>query len=286
MQIFKRLSKVAIMLAAVVAFASCTEKQELNEDDLLEGMYKIDVQGVTFYMIEVEGGMFTMGAQGIDFDALEDEMPTHNVELSKYYIGETEVTQALWQAVMDTNPSRFNIGDVSQKPVENVSWNDCQLFVDRLNQLCEERLNQLSENYTDKKLVFAVPTEAQWEFAARGGVKSKTTRFSGSNYPSDVAWFIENSATTKTVKTKDPNELGIYDMSGNVSEWCSDWYGLFSATYQENPLGHHSGTKRVVRGGSWTSTSVNCRCTARDSEEPQYHNEQIGLRLVLKLVSK
>ena len=142
MQIFKRLSKVAIMLAAVVAFASCTEKQELNEDDLLEGMYKIDVQGVTFYMIEVEGGMFTMGAQGIDFDALEDEMPTHNVELSKYYIGETEVTQALWQAVMDTNPSRFNIGDVSQKPVENVSWNDCQLFVDRLNQLCEERLNQ------------------------------------------------------------------------------------------------------------------------------------------------
>ena len=172
------------------------------------------VDGVSFTMVYVPSGTFTMGAtseQGLDWDG--DEKPTHNVMLSGYHIGQTEVTQALWKAVMGTNPSRF-IGD--QLPVESVSWNDCQTFISRLNAK------------TGKQ--FRMPTEAEWEFAARGG-QSGGSKYAGSDNIDNVAWYAGNSnSCTHNVATQSPNILGVYDMSGNVFEWCQDWYGDYSSS--------------------------------------------------------
>ena len=191
----------------------------------------IKVNGVSFTMIAVEGGTFIMGAtseQGSD--AYDNEKPVHNVKLNSYYIGETEVTQKLWKAVMGKNPSKYK-GD--KRPVEQISWNDCQEFIKKLNQL------------TGKN--FRLPTEAEWEYAARGGNKSK-----GYNTIGNVAWYTSNSSSqTHDVKTKQANELGIYDMRGNVWEWCQDWYGSYNGSLQINPTGPTSGSTRVCRGGSW-----------------------------------
>ncbi len=163
------------------------------------------VNGVSFKMIFVEGGTFTMGATAeLESDALGGEKPTHRVTLSSYMIGETEVTQELWQAVMGGNPS---LHKGARNPVEWVSWNDCQEFIDKLNRL------------TGRK--FGLPTEAQWEYAARGGNRSKGYKYSGSNNIDELAWYDGNSGT-HLVATKKPNELGIYDMSGNLWEWCQD----------------------------------------------------------------
>ncbi len=225
----------------------------------------ITVNGVSFTMIKVEGGTFRMGAtseQGSD--AYDKEKPVHSVTLSDYYIGETEVTQELWEAVMGTNSSNFK---GSQKPVEEVSWNDCQEFITRLNEL------------TGKN--FRLPTEAEWEYAARGGNKSKGYKYSGSNTIDDVAWYDDNSASTHNVKTKSPNELGIYDMSGNVWEWCEDWYGSYSSGSQTNPTGPSSGSCRVSRGGSWYHCARSCRVSFRSNNTPAYGNYRLGLRLCL-----
>ena len=176
-----------------------------------DGQNKVfTVNGVSFKMIAVKGGTFTMGATSEQTGAESDESPTHSVTLSDYYIGETEVTQELWSAVMGSNPSEFP-GNM-QRPVEMVSWNDSQTFISRLNELTGE--------------TFRLPTEAQWEYAARGGNKAQGRLYSGSDAIDDVAWYYDNSGgMTHPVKTKAPNELGIYDMTGNVYEWCSDWYG-------------------------------------------------------------
>lgn len=222
--------------------------------------------GVSFQMVEVRGGTFRMGAtseQGRDAD--NDEKPVHQMTLSSYYIGKYEVTQELWQAVMGTNPSRFN---GNRKPVEQVSWNDCQTFISKLNSLTGKR--------------FRLPTEAEWEFAARGGTMSRGYKYSGSNSLSNVAWYTDNSgSTTHDVGTKSPNELGIYDMSGNVYEWCSDWYGNYSSSSQANPTGAYSGSNRVGRGGSWFINAVYCRVSSRDGWTPDYWLNYLGLRLVL-----
>ena len=214
-----------------------------------------NVNGVSFTMIAVKGGTFQMGAtseQGSDAD--NDEKPVHNVTLSDYYIGETEVTQELWQAVMGSNPSKFS---GSQRPVESVSWNDCQKFITKLN------------NLTGKN--FRLPTEAEWEYAARGGNKSKGYKYSGSNTIDDVAWYQSNSSSrTHDVKTKQVNELGIYDMSGNVYEWCQDWYGSYSSSSQINPTGPTSGSYRVIRGGSWNGSAERCRVSNRSINNPDY----------------
>ena len=224
-----------------------------------------DVNGVTFTMIPVEGGTFTMGATSEMTEPYSKEKPTHQVTLSSYYIGETEVTQALWQAVMGSNPSYF-IGD--NLPVEQVSWNDCQTFISRLNSLTGKR--------------FRLPTEAEWEFAARGGNQSSRTQYSGSGRIGDVAWYEGNSGTkTHPVKTKQPNELGIYDMSGNVFEWCQDWYGSYSSDAQTNPSGASSGSYRVRRGASSWSDSRSCRSSDRSCENPGDSRFHLGLRLVL-----
>lgn len=204
-------------------------------------------------MVYVSGGTFTMGGtseQGSDAES--DEKPTHNVTLSSYYICKYEVTQALWRAVMGSNPSYFK-GD--NLPVECVSWNDCQTFINRLN------------SYTGRN--FRLPTEAEWEFAARGGNYSRHYKYSGSNYIGDVAWYDNNSGNrTHPVGTKQPNELGLYDMSGNVYEWCSDWYGSYSSYSQSDPTGPNSGSGRVERGGSWINSPGSAARRAVASARP------------------
>ena len=226
----------------------------------------ITVNGVSFEMVYVEGGSFDMGAtteQGSD--AYDWEKPVHSVTLSDYYIGKCEVTQELWEAVMGSNPSNFR---GAQNPVESVSWNDCQNFIKKLNSLTGR--------------TFRLPTEAEWEYAARGGNQSSHYKYSGSDNIDDVAWYYDNSgSSTHAVGTKSPNELGIYDMSGNVWEWCSDWYGGYSAGAQTNPQGPSSGSNRVLRGGSWSYSAWNCRVSIRNYYGPDNSDSIIGLRLVL-----
>ena len=224
-----------------------------------------EANGVSFTMIPVEGGTFTMGATSEMTEPWDDEKPTHQVTLSSYYIGETEVTQALWEAVMGSNPSEFKGGDL---PVEQVFWDDCQTFISKLNALTGRR--------------FRLPTEAEWEFAARGGNQSRHTQYSGSSSIDDVAWYLNNSdQKTCPVKTKQPNELGIYDMTGNVWEWCQDWYGSYSSYAQTNPTGTSSGSKRVCRGGGWSYISRYCRSSYRLGYAPGDCDCELGLRLVL-----
>ena len=217
-------------------------------------------------MVKVEGSTFTMGAtpeQGND--AYEYERPAHQVTLSDYYIGRYEVTQKEWQAVMGDNPSKF-YGD--NLPVDYVSWNGCQDFINKLNQLTG--------------LKFRLPTEAEWEFAARGGKQSKGYKYSGSDNAKNIAWYEKNSGSKPhQVGTKEPNELGIYDMSGNVGEWCGDWYGRYSSSAQTNPTGPSSGSRRVLRGGSWYRIAGYCRVSYRSSYYPSYRFNGNGFRVVL-----
>ena len=224
------------------------------------------VNGVSFEMVRVEGGTFRMGATSEQEDEADsDEKPVHGVTLSSYYIGKTEVTQALWQAVMGSNPSRFEGSDL---PVECVSWNDCQEFIQKLNRLTGRN--------------FRLPTEAEWEFACRGGNNSRGYKYSGSNNLGSVAWYEDNSGgQTHPVGTKAPNELGIFDMSGNVWEWCNDWYGNYTSNSQTNPTGSQSGSDRVYRGGSWCDYARYCRSSNRSYGNPATRYSYLGLRLAL-----
>ena len=222
--------------------------------------------GISIDMVRVEAGTFTMGATAEMKVPDDDEKPTHQVTLTNdYYIGKYEVTQALWQAVTGNNPSNYK-GD--NLPVENVSWNDCQEFISKLNRI------------TGK--TFRLPTEAEWEYAARGGKKSRGYQYSGSNNLADVAWYEDNSGSkTHTIGSKQANELGIYDMTGNVWEWCQDWYGKYSSSSQTNPTGANSGSNRVRRGGGWGGNAWICRSSYRYSYAPGFSNDSLGLRLVL-----
>ena len=217
-------------------------------------------------MVYVSGGTFTMGATSEQGgDAFDREKPAHSVTLSGYYIGKYEVTQELWKAVMGSNPSRFK-GD--NLPVERVSWNDVQEFLRKLNAMTGKR--------------YRLPTEAEWEFAARGGNSSRGYKYSGSNSLGSVAWYDGNSGNkTHVVGTKSPNELGIYDMSGNVREWCQDWYGSYSSSSQRNPKGPNSGSYRVDRGGSWFSRARYCRVSTRNNRTPDFRDSSLGFRLAL-----
>ena len=246
-----------------VTFESDTRTFVTKKTDL-----PLTVNGVSFDMVYVEGGSFDMGAtyeQG--GDAWDNEKPVHRVTLSGYYIGMYEVTQELWEAVMGSNPSYFK---GAQNPVESVSWNDCQEFVSRLDSLTG--------------MTFRLPTEAEWEYAARGGNKSLHYKYSGSDNIDDVAWYWDNSGYygTHAVGTKSPNELGIYDMSGNVWEWCSDGWGDYSAEAQTNPQGPSSDSLRVLRGGRWGSRARYCRVSNRDYGNFDYSLSRSGLRLVLE----
>ena len=230
------------------------------------GNQTFTVNGVSFTMIAVEGSTFQMGAtseQGSDADS--DEKPVHSVPLSDYYIGETEVTQELWTAVMGNNPSYYSGNP--KRPVERVSWNDCQEFIKKLNQL------------TGKN--FRLPTEAEWEYAARGGKKSLGYKYSGSDIAGVVARYDGNSSSTHDVKIKQANELGIYDMSGNVWEWCQDWYGSYNSGSQTNPTGPSSGSYRVYRGGGWNDVARSRRVSYRYYSLPDGSRTDLGLRLSL-----
>jgi len=212
-------------------------------------------------MVYVRGGTFQMGSNNGE----SDEKPVHSVTLSGYYIGKYEVTQKLWKAVMGNNPSRFK-GD--NRPVEKVSWNDIQTFLKKLNSMTGKH--------------YRLPTEAQWEFAARGGNKSRGYKYAGGNSIGSVAWYSGNSGSkTHNVGGKNPNELGIYDMSGNVWEWCRDWYSssYYSTSPSKNPKGASNGSLRVSRSGSWYNRAEGCRSAGRDYDSPDYRYNNMGFRL-------
>ena len=198
--------------------------------------------------------------------AQDNEQPVHTVIVPDFYIGRYEVTQNQWQAVMGSNPSDFK-GD--NRPVEQVSWNDVQLFLDKLEEMTGQD--------------YRLPTEAEWEFAASGGNKSRGYKFAGSNSVSSVAWYAMNSDyKSHPVGRKIPNELGIYDMSGNVWEWCSDWYDsdYYRNSPKKNPKGPDNGKYRVFRGGSWFRNAVHSRSAARSHYSPGSGSGDIGFRLV------
>ena len=222
--------------------------------------------GINIEMVKVEAGTFMMGATSEMKKPYSWEKPVHQVILTNdYYMGKYEVTQALWQAVMGNNPSKFK-GD--NLPVETVSWNDCQDFISKLNSLTGRN--------------FRLPTEAEWEYAARGGKKSRGYQYSGSSKISNVAWYDGNSGSkTHAVGTKQPNELGIYDMTGNVWEWCQDWYGSYSSSSRTNPTGATSGSIRVRRGGCWGINARYCRSSYRSFSTPVNRGNGLGLRLAL-----
>ena len=261
------------------------KKNADNITRIIEGSKKVDfteiADGYKFDMVFVQGGTFTMGCtdeQGSD--CYDNEKPANQVTLSDYYIGKYEVTQGLWKKIMGSNPSNFkNCGD--DCPVENVSWDDCQEFISKLNQLTGKR--------------FRLPTEAEWEYAARGGSKaSYQTKYAGSNALGEVAWNFDNSDVnypggyeengrklgTHTVGTKKPNALGIYDMSGNVWEWCNDWFGDYSSGRVTNPKGASTGSYRVIRGGRWYSFGYRARVSNRDNDIPSHSFNGSGIRLV------
>ena len=227
----------------------------------------IEVNGVALEMVRVTGGTFTMGGtEDQKPDANKDEYPLHKVTLSDYYIGKYETTQELWTAVMGDNPSYWDINP--KLPIEQVTWDKVQGFIQKLNELTG--------------LSFALPTESQWEFAARGGNNSLGYMYSGSNNLDSVAWFADNSESkTHEVGTKQPNELGIYDMSGNVQEWCSDFYGDYLDTPSCDPQGPEDGLYRILRGGSFLYFSQGCRIASRAGSSSSGGDRSYGFRLVL-----
>ena len=255
------------------------EETPVNPNELQT--IEFTVNGVSFTMVTVEGGTFMMGATDEQVsDAYDIEMPVHQVNLTSYCIGQTEVTQELWLAVMGNNPSLFSSAngyDTNlQRPVERVSWNDCRQFVRKLKELTG--------------MPFRLPTEAEWEFAARGGRYSQGNKFAGSNTIGDVAWYNGNSYTnggsstdyaTHAVATKAPNELGLSDMSGNVWEWCNDWLEEYNTDYQLDPTGPAEGGGKVYRGGSFYSSERDCRVSVRFNAPPQSTSGTRGLRLAL-----
>jgi formylglycine-generating enzyme required for sulfatase activity len=214
-------------------------------------------------MVFVQGGTFWMGCTSEQGSCENDENPVHEVTVSSFYMGKYEVTQAQWEALMGSNPSHFKGGNL---PVGNVNWNDVQMFIERLNAA------------TGKQ--YRLPTEAEWEYAARGGNKSKGNQYSGSSFVKNAAWMATNSDNaTHPAGTKMANKLGIYDMSGNVWEWCYDWYGYYSASTQNNPTGASSGSLRVRRGGCWDDAAGYCRVANRSSFSPSFSNDFLGFRL-------
>lgn len=234
-----------------------------GEKEKCDIIHSIDKQ-----MVFVSGGEYTMGCTREQECCCDhEENPAFIVKLDNFYISKYEITQLQWEALMKHNPSKFEGDNI---PVDNVSWDKVQIFIERLN------------NLTGKE--YRLPTEAEWEYAARGGAKSKGFKYSGSNIIEEVGWYSGNSNnSTHEVGLKLPNELGLYDMSGNVREWCSDWYRPYNSSSKNNPkgpTGHSAGTFRILRGGNWCYGDDFCRVSDRDGSAPFYHYPNIGFRLV------
>ena len=267
--------KPDVDLNGAITIADVTTLIDYLLSDRWPGETSFTVNGVTFKLLDIAGGIFSMGATPEQEEGAHDnEKPVHEVALSPYSMSVTEVTQELWLAVMGTNPSRFSSN--LNRPVENVSWNDCQVFIAKLNELTGQN--------------FRLPTEAEWEFAARGGMNTQGYKYAGSNDLDEVAWYNYNAHAvgssspdygTHAVATKAPNELGLYDMTGNVWEWCQDWSGTYSEAQQINPTGPETGTTRVMRGGGWTNYPSLLRIAARAGYKPTFKGNFTGLRLAL-----
>lgn len=256
--ILKWLSPVHNFIAPVFSF-------RLSEDN---NMFFVTVNNIPFRYIKVKSGVFVMGATKEMRNPSEEEYPIHTVELSRdFYIGETLVTQEFWEMIMGNNPSWFK---GKQRPVDSVSYYDVNNFIRRL--------------YSYTNLRFRLPYEAEWEFSARGGIYAKSTRFIGGTHVQNVAWFNGNSKKqSHDVKLKSPNELGLYDMGGNVGECCKDFYSKYDDFPQIDPHGPSSGSSRVIRGGSWSMGTRGCRASYRDKCSPRKRGYDIGFRLVLDL---
>ena len=246
--------------------------EELTFTTKAEAVKNFNINSAVLTMVRVEGGTFQMG--GSDENAQVYEKPVHNVTLDDYYIGLCEVTQEQWVAVMNgrvPGPMEEPIWYNNERflPKNMVSYAECLEFISKLNE--------------HTGLEFSLPTEAQWEYAARGGQKSRGYTYAGSNDASEVGWCYENAATEVTiVATKEPNELGLYDMTGNVNEWCHDWYDYYSSEDQTNPVGPGSGDFRVMRGGSVINFYNECRISHRFGGDPDSHFFFVGFRLALK----
>ncbi len=254
---------ILLSLSVNVVFAIKRGKQQEPERKLYS------VNGVEFAMVRVDEGMFDMGGTREQHsDPLSTDKPVHKVLLDTYYIGETEVSRRLWKAVMGDTIAGGNDWAADDLPQEWVSWYDCQRFIQRLDSLTGES--------------FRLPTEAEWEYAARGGIMSNGYTYAGSDDIEQVGWVYRNSGSrTHGIATKEPNELGLFDMTGNVWEWCSDRFGLYGDSVQVNPQGSTTGDMRVVRGGSWDNAVANVHLSVRQSRDPQYTFYDCGFRVAL-----
>jgi formylglycine-generating enzyme required for sulfatase activity len=239
-------------------------------------MYRIIINELVF----IQGGTFQMGDMFGDGDS--NEKPVHSVTLRSFYVSKYEVTQSLYQSVMNSNPSYFT--GIDYRPVEEVSWYDAINFCNSLSQ--RDRLtpcymvNGTNVTCNFNANGYRLGTEAEWEFAAKGGTLSQGYKYSGSDTADNVAWYFDNTGgQTHPVGTKAPNELGLYDMSGNVWEWCWDWYGYYSSEALTDPTGPSSGSDRVFRGGSWIFYSSNVRVASRYRGDPTTRYYTIGFRL-------
>ena len=272
----KQILKVFIVIMLCNTTACLQDKSANQSKPDINTIYTVQsltftVNDERFEMIFVEGGTFTMGCTSEQGSDCEDfEKPVHQETVSDFYMGKHEVTQKLWRAVMGANPGGLYNRDCDDCPVEKVSWNDTQEFISKLNTLRERS--------------FRLPTETEWEYAARGGKLSKGYKYSGSNNIDEVAWYRDNyqgtkygiTGTTHPAGSKKANELGLYDMSGNVWEWCSDWDSIPFIVYG-TPLPF----RRVLRGGSWLGSAQGCRVSYHDCDVPGYRDECGGFRLAL-----
>lgn len=247
---------------------SAKERKIAVPDSLQVLTFQIGEQTIT--MQRVEGGVFTMGATPEQqSDPIASDQPMHTVALSPFYIATTEVTNALWQTVMP-EWNKINEWEDPLKPVSWVSWEDCQLFISRLNTLTHS--------------TFRLPTEAEWEYAARGGNHGHSYRFAGGNIADSVSWGLNNAGNQKhRVAQRQPNELGLYDMTGNVSEWCQDWYAPYYLGTEPNPQGPSTGQLRTARGGSYDNCEDNRHLSIRFYHLPTRAMGDCGLRLALTL---